>query len=33
MRDEEFKWVDLKSLHEYPLVTLTKKILIDNNLI
>ena len=33
IRDEDFKWVDLKSLHEYPLVTLTKKILIDNNLI
>ena len=31
--DKSFKWVSIKSLHKYPLVTLTKKILIDNNLI
>ena len=31
--DKDFKWVSIKALHKYPLVTLTKKILLDNNLI
>ncbi|MGY9025439.1 MAG: A/G-specific adenine glycosylase [Candidatus Pelagibacterales bacterium] len=29
----EYKWINLKKLDSYPLVTLTKKILLDNNLI
>ena len=33
LANEDYKWINIKCLDKYPLVTLTKKILANNSLI